>query len=612
MTNKPLPRREIEANLDDKEKHTIIEAILSCDEYKNITDFRGQCSFIYEKAKEIRKTRNLRKKIAYSDIAAIFGVPEYSIKYHTTRAKEEQQGDIRVNGRPGQLTDEQQKIVKQWIDDKETPPKYTDLHSFISANFSKSLHYNSLKIILNKLGYTTVKATPIEETRYNVTENTISEFYQKIEKFTRDNNIPAFFCFNLDEEGHDSYVDATDTYVIVKIEDSNKKNFYFPVPRKPNHSTFLGCINASGDYAKPMIIIKRTTVEITLLLDCYGPDKVMLASSDSGYINQTLFDEWTQTCFVDFLIHLRSAFNYDGPGMMILDNCTAHETDTFRKVCSDFNVEIFPLPPHSSNQTQPLDLGVFHSHKSRVRKYTPDDVKSDSEVVKTIAKLYDGWVQCCTPSNIKSSWSEMGCFYVLKENTPIVQFKKEYAKRLLNQEMTKERRQEIRDLEVSPTRRRMSVTDFNKSSPRLNESYVHMAKKLVTGHSSSTSSVSSSSTSSASSSSSSDDSSDDEMDVMSLDDSSDETSSPDEDSLEALSRTSARHHAPVPSSTSCNRSASRRQNSSHHQNASNARDDIWNNGLFFKNVIANDIIVSKLFPPVCRNAEKSEIFERRE
>ena len=62
MTNKPLPRREIEANLDDKEKHTIIEAILSCDEYKNITDFRGQCSFIYEKAKEIRKTRNLRKK----------------------------------------------------------------------------------------------------------------------------------------------------------------------------------------------------------------------------------------------------------------------------------------------------------------------------------------------------------------------------------------------------------------------------------------------------------------------------------------------------------------------------------------------------------------------
>ena len=47
-------------------------------------------------------------------------------------------------------------------------------------------------------------------------------------------------------------------------------------------------------------------------------------------------------------------------------------------------VVLYSLPPHSSNQTQPLDLGIFHLHKNDLLKFIilGEDEKAIIEKIK--------------------------------------------------------------------------------------------------------------------------------------------------------------------------------------------------------------------------------------
>ena len=78
-----------------------------------------------------------------------------------------------------------------------------------------------------------------------------------------------------------------------------------PVKRKPNHTIFLGCVNAAGSYIKPLIVLKRVTIERSLPLHNYGPDRVLLGQSRKGYEPS--------------VIKIRNEYGYYGPGLIIAD-----------------------------------------------------------------------------------------------------------------------------------------------------------------------------------------------------------------------------------------------------------------------------------------------------
>jgi hypothetical protein len=56
---------------------------------------------------------------------------------------------------------------------------------------------------------------------------------------------------------------------------------------------------------------------------------------------------------------MRKTAHYSGPVVLILDGRSAHDRDFFLDLCMEHNIVAFPIPPHSSNQVQPLDLCVF-------------------------------------------------------------------------------------------------------------------------------------------------------------------------------------------------------------------------------------------------------------
>ena len=293
------------------------------------------------------------------------------------------------------------------------PPRPEEIIDYIAEKYRKKIDKRGLKTILAQINYNIKTCRPIEVDRYFCDEKKIRFYYDDIEMFTKANKIPSALCFNLDEEGHDDFMDKKPQKRIVKHENTDE---FYPVPRTNSRATFLGCIDAAGGAAPPLIITKRQTADIDLILYGVTPDKVMLGYNSSGFINAELFNEWLVSKFKPYVQSRRKEYNIPDSqvGMIMLDGCSAHLTETFFSICEELNLQVFILPAHSSHETQPLDLVLFHSHKSKMRETLRlDDCEggSSSEVTKKIARVYTTWCGVCHVLNVMACFRAAGCVY---------------------------------------------------------------------------------------------------------------------------------------------------------------------------------------------------------
>ena len=311
----------------------------------------------------------------------MFGLTGNAVKKHCLKAKNP---NVKEAGRPFSLKDNQIQELKNWILSLPYPPSKIAVKSYIEGTFDKYLDHKSIKTVLEKADMKTEIGTPMDEDRYYAEQRKNNYFYDDLESFCQANKVPAQFVLNLDEEGYEEFADSKKQKVVVPK--SNTKEVYYPVKKKNDHDRFLACITAAGKYLKPLLIIKRKTID-TKLFRRPIHDEVILGYQENGYINSHLFDLWLETVFVPYIKEQHAKKNYSVLAILLLDGCSCHFTNCFFKCCNENNISIFFLPPHSSNQKQPLDLGVFHSHKQRIRKINLDD-KDDSVISKKIENLY--------------------------------------------------------------------------------------------------------------------------------------------------------------------------------------------------------------------------------
>lgn len=93
-----------------------------------------------------------------------------------------------------------------------------------------------------------------------------------------------------------------------------------------------------------------------------------------------------------------------------------HVSDEFLLICQKHRVWIACLPAHSSHITQPLDLSVFCSLKTRYRQYTDDvaltsaaDSISKEDFLFCYARAREG---AFSARNIRSGWKQAGLWPV--------------------------------------------------------------------------------------------------------------------------------------------------------------------------------------------------------
>ena len=285
------------------------------------------------------------------------------------------------------------------------PPTYDVLAEYIKTQFDKSIMSSTLYKLIKKIPQIKpVTGTPMESERVLCDPESIDEYYDILEEILN-RTIPAPFVFNIDEVGFSEWADATTVTVIVP-SDFTCSDIKIPVPRAGKRASMIACISADGGTINPGIVVPRSTIELELLEAGYTPDKVCLTHQENGFYDTNAFCAWADSMFFPELARLREKHGYGGECLCIIDGFGPHDCDWFLDTCTKNGVIPLPLPPHSSDQCQPLDLGIFHVQKLKSSRMSVD--KNLSTQTQQIIKMIDLFKQATTISNVISAFRAAG------------------------------------------------------------------------------------------------------------------------------------------------------------------------------------------------------------
>lgn len=396
-----IPRIEICNEFKGTEEECqALEKALQSPEYWQATTFRDQighlCKFL--RAGPIN--------VSYERIGQLFNESKHTI---WDQYQNYLKGD-RPDGRPASLTEKEQLDVANYIQTLHSAtnpifPTYNDISFYITNKFNKTILDDTLRhIIKNKFGhlFKIITAKAQEDGRFYVCPNEIEENLNLLASEV--NGVPPDFVFNLDEVGCHDFADAHDKYVIAPITYDESSTTY-PVTRQNKRCSAIVCISLNGLACRPQITIPRVTVD-SQIYKYIPPSSFQIASSSSGFVNTETFSLWIKYVFLPHLHNLRQQTGYRGRAVMILDGYLPHKNSLSQIDLQGENLIIHYLVPHSSNQTQPLDLVIFGLMKRFMNDFkTPEKLTAQS---KQLFKIHQAIYRCCTPITCRSAFRAIG------------------------------------------------------------------------------------------------------------------------------------------------------------------------------------------------------------
>lgn len=249
------------------------------------------------------------------------------------------------------------------------------------------------KLLKSWNGIKTVDGTPMEAERVHCNPDEIDAYYNLVEVAINTLPVPASFIYNIGETGFKDWVDCRIERVVVPSSYAEDK-IDIPVDRNSKRSTLLAVVSASGDTLKPMVILPRKTIEAELYEVGYTPDKVLAVYQENRLITTPLFELWAEEIFFPNVQKMRELLEYTGDAVLLMDGMSAHYSDHFLDECTYYGIDVIFIAPHSSDQCQPLDLGVFAIQKSFIRRVFPD--KRFNPQTRQIVKILSAY-QMATP-----------------------------------------------------------------------------------------------------------------------------------------------------------------------------------------------------------------------
>jgi hypothetical protein len=288
--------------------------------------------------------------------------------------------------------------------DENAPANFVDLMVFAENEFGKTLQLDSLRHwVRRNRQLKSIQGKPQETERLNSSDEAIDTYFQYLDQILQD--FPAALVINLDETGHQEWADRTEERVIVPVSYTGSY-IDIPIDRSGKRSTLLGAIAADGTTLTPMIIVQRETIEAEMYQAGYTPEKVMYAHQPNGFIDTDLFDAWCEQILFPYIEATRERLGYHGKALVLIDGCSAHYGEHFTEESSWRGVHIVFLPPHTSDQTQPMDLGIFGVQKAEASRIRPRDGLIPQ--TKAMIKALGGYHKATTASIITSAFRRAG------------------------------------------------------------------------------------------------------------------------------------------------------------------------------------------------------------
>lgn len=356
-------------------KPGVVEKLEKCaddPDFTNAQTFRDQCFHIFTHYPEISNYQ----------LGQFFARDKSSIKFQRKRFVTPPQ----THGRPAILTENQASRVIQYIRERladSRPPTCNDVLNFIFEELGISMIPDTFRHWINrKTEFCTASAPPMEEKRLGVTREQILSHFHALKRAVE--GVPASLVLNLDESGFQRFADARNETV---ISEKGAPTPLHPVSRSEKRATFLATITASGNFLKPLMIVSRTTIEAELFCAGYDYEQVLFATSQEGYITKQLFRRYIEQVLVPYVRVTRENIGYHGRAVLIMDGCSCHIDAELDKIFDRHGVTVVFLPAHSSDQLQPLDVGIFGNQKANQSRIHVRDTMSQQtqQVIRALS-----------------------------------------------------------------------------------------------------------------------------------------------------------------------------------------------------------------------------------
>lgn len=376
----------------------LFKEVTSSSQFKGAFTFSDQIGII------CKTMRSDTIRVSYQRIADVFGVSRQLVrKDHQKYIR-----GIGIDGRPSKLNQEELNQIEneiRMLHLMESYPSIDYISTFISTRFHKFLYTDTIRHIIRnnfKGKFKSLPGVPMEDNRLNVNINQIEENINSLRIKVK--GIPLRFVMNLDEMGHSDYEDARKISLIVPYT-YQKASVPYPVSRATKHSTCLACINPYGLFCKPLYIVQRSSMD-SEIYDHLSPESFQMVHTESGFINSDAFFYWFTKVFLLQLRENRKAYNYYGPALLIMDGLLAHINIIQKVNLKEENLIIHILPAHSSEQTQPLDLGVFAVAKRFMSnyRYNPQLSRQTNQILR----IHNSLIQSTAPMNCRASFRCIG------------------------------------------------------------------------------------------------------------------------------------------------------------------------------------------------------------
>lgn len=408
---------EIFINRVREEYLEAFEDVFARDEYQDAETLRDQIGILCYYLRDMRD-----QPVPYEVIGDFFDLSKGDVAYHEKKYK----NPPRNNGRPPLLTEDEVTEMLAFIGDSfanDQAPTYQMINDHIFEVFRKEVKMGSLRNIISNIDcLKTEDAIPIDKNRYECDSEEVLEYYNDLNNYI--DHVPAQFIINVDESGFQPYQDAKKMRVVVPID--FEETIYYGANQSVSRNSLIAGIFADGTYTKPLIVIDRKTIEEELIVQGYNESIVAFKFRSNGFIDTQIFNDWADEILFPELEKRRETYNYNGGAVVILDGCSCHCNDYFLDEC--IYRKIFPifLVPHSSDQTQMLDLGIFGIQKKNISKIRPE--KNLSSQSKQIIKILNSWFSVATPSNITSAYKQAGLVPFMENGTLYYKVDLDYAR----------------------------------------------------------------------------------------------------------------------------------------------------------------------------------------
>ena len=402
--NSLAPPKRIKFSFDqelNKYKDKIIAAV-DCDDFNGASTYREQVGILCNKLRSSAK----QESIPYRVIGKLFGVSGSAIHYEERKFNR----GIKKNGRPTMLSESETIALEEIINNitkEDGFPTVVDVQDAIFENFNKVLTSATIRTILRRTKkFKIAVASPMEQARYECSTDSIKEYFNMLRKEV--NDIPVGWVYNIDEAGQQDFVDSQEIHVVIPI-DLNPKDLKYSVKRDGKRSTLIHCICSDGTFLRPMFVVPRKTID-SEVFSVITPGAAIFETSPTGFVNTELFCKWMDHEFLPSIQKKREETGYQGKAILLLDGFSAHhkcvEDDERKKQIDQLNVKVIFLPPHSSNQIQPLDLVTFALQKKWKRNIKVE--KNFSYQSQQIIKTYESIIRASSPGYIVSAFKRAG------------------------------------------------------------------------------------------------------------------------------------------------------------------------------------------------------------